>query len=54
MTSRSEGSVKQLFPVSSNFRHLQRVLFVKAKATDFETLVTPNFEALLPRVACQY
>jgi hypothetical protein len=53
MTSRRGGSQKQLLPVSSNFLHLARVLFVKAKATCFETLGTPNFEALFPLVACQ-
>lgn len=52
MTSRYAGSVKQLFPVSSNFWHLARVLLIKARATCFETLVIPLFEAQLARVAC--
>ena len=54
MTSRRAGSVKQLFPVSSNCRHLERVLFIKAKETGFETFTTPHFDVLLPLVACQY
>lgn len=53
MMSRSAGSLKQVLPVSLNFLHLARVFFIKAWATCFETLGTPNFEARLPRVACQ-
>lgn len=53
-TSLRAGSKKQLFPVSSNFRHLARVLFMKAKATGLETLESPNLAAALPRVAYQY
>lgn len=53
MTSRSAGSLKQLLPVSSNFRHLASVLFINAVATCLGTLATPYFEAILPRVACK-
>lgn len=51
ITSRSAGSVKQLLPVSSNFRHLARVLHIKA--TCFGIFV-PLFEPLLPRFACHF
>lgn len=50
-TSRRAGSLKQLFPASSNFRHLAKVLLMKAKATCLGTLLIPILAALLPRVA---
>uniref|UniRef100_A0A7C9CQN2 Uncharacterized protein n=1 Tax=Opuntia streptacantha TaxID=393608 RepID=A0A7C9CQN2_OPUST len=49
--SRNAGSLKQLFPESSNFRHRAKVLLIKARATCLETLIKPILAALLPRVA---
>lgn len=53
MISCSAGSLKQLTPVSSNFRHLARVRLTKANATCFETLRTAFFEVQLLRQACK-
>lgn len=51
MISWNTGSLKQLIPESSNFRHLARVLLANAKAVCFKSLETPPLEA--PRVPCQ-
>lgn len=49
----STGSLKQLVLLSSNFLHLESVLFAKDNATGFDTLGIPFLEAKVPRVACQ-